>query len=119
MHSAPICHRLFLLVLLGATPALAQAPRLTLPDASPHASVSQRVGLTDITIDYHRPAVGKRKIWGALVPYDEPWRAGANENTTLTFPSPVPVGGKQLPAGRYVFHISPPATTRTVALSTV
>ena len=119
MHLASGCHRLFLLVLLGATPALAQAPRLTLPDASPHASVSQRVGLTDITIDYHRPAVGKRKIWGALVPYDEPWRAGANENTTFTFSSPVTVGGKQLPAGTYGFHIIPTAKTWTVALSTV
>ena len=58
MHLARTHHRMFLLVLLGATPALAQAPRLSLPDASPRASVSQRVGLTDITIDYHRPAVG-------------------------------------------------------------
>ena len=91
MHLTPTVHRLLLLVLLGATPALAQAPRLALPDASPHASLSQRVGLTDITIDYHRPAVGKRKIWGALVPYDEPWRAGANENTTISFSSPVTV----------------------------
>jgi hypothetical protein len=119
MHLAPAFHRLLLLVLLAATPALAQAPRLTLPDASPHATVSQRVGLTDITIDYHRPAVGKRKIWGVLVPYDEPWRAGANENTTFTFSSPVTVGGKQLPAGTYGFHIIPTAKTWTVAFSTV
>jgi len=119
MHLARTHHRLFLLILLVATPALAQAPRLTLPDASPRASVSQRVGLTDITIDYHRPAVGKRKIWGALVPYDEPWRAGANENTTFTFSSPVTVGGKQLPAGTYGFHIIPTAKTWAVALSTV
>ena len=119
MHLAPNAHRLFLLVLLGATPALAQAPRLTLPDASPHASVSQRVGLTDITIDYHRPAVGKRKIRGGLVPYDEPWRAGANENTTITFSTPVTVGGKQLAAGTYGVHMIPTAKTWTVALSTV
>jgi len=119
MHLASSCHRLFILALLGATPALAQAPRLSLPDASPHASVSQRVGLTDITIDYHRPAVGKRKIWGALVPYDEPWRAGANENTTFTFSSPVTVGSKQLPAGTYGFHIIPTAKTWTVAFSNV
>ena len=119
MHLASSCHRLFLLALLGATPALAQAPRLSLPDASPHASVSQRVGLTDITIDYHRPAVGKRKIWGALVPYDEPWRAGANENTTFTFSSAVTVGSKQLPAGTYGFHIIPTAKTWTVAFSNV
>src|SRR5262245_50148298 len=118
MHLASTSHRLLLLCLLGAAPALAQAPRLTLPDPSPHATVSQRVGLTDITIDYHRPAVQKRKIWGGLVPYDEPWRAGANENTTFTFSTPVTVGGKQLPAGTYGFHIIPTAKTWTVALST-
>jgi hypothetical protein len=118
MHLTPTVHRLFLLFLLCATPALAQAPRLTLPDASPRASVGQRVGLTDITIDYHRPAVGKRKIWGALVPYDEPWRAGANENTTISFSSPVTVGGKQIAAGTYGLHMIPTAKTWTVALST-
>ena len=119
MNLAPTFHRSLLVFFLGAAPALAQAPRLTLPDPSPHASVSQRVGLTDISIDYHRPAVGKRKIWGALVPYNEPWRAGANENTTITFSTPVTVGGKQVPAGRYGFHMIPTPTTWTVALSTV
>jgi DUF2911 family protein len=119
-HSSNLrLHRTLLLVLVGAMPAFAQAPRLSLPDPSPHATVSQRVGLTDITIDYHRPAVNKRKIWGALVPYDEPWRAGANENTTLTFSSAVTVGGKQIPAGTYGLHMIPTAKTWTVALSTV
>ena len=117
MHLASTSHRLFLLGLLCAAPALAQAPRVSLPDPSPHATASQRVGLTDITIDYHRPAVQKRKIWGGLVPYDEPWRAGANENTTFTFSTPVTVGGKQLPAGTYGFFIIPTAKTWTVALS--
>ncbi|HET9158888.1 MAG TPA: DUF2911 domain-containing protein, partial [Myxococcaceae bacterium] len=117
MHLASTSHRLFLLGLLCAAPALAQAPRISLPDPSPHATASQRVGLTDITIDYHRPAVQKRKIWGGLVPYDEPWRAGANENTTFTFSTPVTVGGKQLPAGTYGFFIIPTAKTWTVALS--
>jgi len=106
-------------LLTGATPALAQAPRLSLPDASPHAAVSQRVGLTDITIDYHRPAVGKRKVWGALVPYDEVWRAGANENTTISFSSPVTVGGKQLAAGTYGLHMIPGPSKWTVILSNV
>jgi len=119
MPLTPTFHRSLLVLLLGAAPALAQAPRLTLPDPSPHATVSQRVGVTDITIDYHRPAVNKRKIWGALVPYDEPWRAGANENTTFTFSTPVTVGGKQIPAGTYGFHVIPTAKTWTVALSTV
>ena len=100
--------RLVLCVLLfGSTTALAQAPRLSVPDPSPHASVTQRVGLTDISVDYHRPAVGKRKIWGGLVPYGEVWRAGANENTTITFSTPVSVGGRQVPAGTYQFYCLP------------
>ncbi len=112
-------HTLAAALVLAAGPALAQAPRLTLPDASPRATVMQRVGVTDITIDYHRPAVGKRKIWGGLVPYGEVWRAGANENTTITFSTPVTVGGKQLAAGTYGLHVIPTPTTWTVALSTV
>jgi len=56
------------LVLSGGV-ALAQLPPLNLPQASPAASVKQEIGLTDITIDYHRPAVNKRKVWGDLVPY--------------------------------------------------
>ncbi len=104
---------------VGAAPLLAQSPPLTLPDASPKASVSQRVGLTDISIAYNRPAVNKRKIWGELVPWNEPWRAGANENTTIAFSSPVTVGGKTLPAGTYGVHMIPTEKDWTVALSTV
>jgi tetratricopeptide (TPR) repeat protein len=104
---------------LGALPAAAQTPPLALPDASPKASVRQRVGLTDIEIAYNRPAVNKRKIWGELVPWNEPWRAGANENTTITFSSPVTVGGKTLPAGTYGIHMIPTEKDWAVALSNV
>ncbi len=103
-------------VALCAGFARAQVP-LTLPDASPKASVSQTVGLTDITISYHRPAVNKRKVWGELVPYGEVWRAGANENTTITFSSPVTVGGKALPAGTYGLHMVPAAGEWAIAFS--
>ena len=58
---------------------------LTLPDASQHATVMQQIGMTEIKIDYHRPGVKGREIWGKLVPYDQVWRAGANENTTISF----------------------------------
>src|SRR5690349_8427737 len=70
-------------LLLATAPATAQLPPLDVPQASPAASVSQRIALTDITVTYHRPAVNKREIWGKLVPYGETWRAGANENTTI------------------------------------
>ena len=65
----PSALRLGLPVLLAAAAAGAQ-PQLTFPQASPKASVSQTVGLTDITISYHRPAVNKRKVWGGLVVWD-------------------------------------------------
>src|SRR5690348_7335432 len=99
--------------LVLALPALASAQdrnmKLTTPDASPAASVSQTVGLTKIDVSYHRPAVGGRKVWGGLVPFGEVWRAGANENTTVTFSSPVKIGGKVLHAGTYGLHMLPTA----------
>jgi Protein of unknown function (DUF2911) len=104
---------------LGAGSALGQAPPLNLPQPSPAASVSQTVGLTDITISYHRPAVNKRKIWGELVPYNQVWRAGANENTTITFSTPATVGGKTLPAGTYGLHTMPGEKDWSVMLSSV
>ncbi len=61
--------------------------------------MTQRIGITDITITYHRPLVNGRKIWGGLVPYGQVWRAGANENTIITFPNDVMIEGKPLAAG--------------------
>lgn len=103
-------------VLLAGT-ARAQAPRMMLPDASQAASVTQRVGLTELTVRYHRPAVRQRAIWGALVPYGEVWRAGANENTVLTLSSPATIGGVLVPAGSYGLHMIPGASRWTVILS--
>jgi hypothetical protein len=102
----------------AAGAALGQAP-IVVPEASPKASISQTIGLTDITISYHRPAVNQRKIWGGLVPYNETWRAGANENTTITFSTPATVGGKQLPAGTYGLHMLPGEKDWSVMLSSV
>jgi tetratricopeptide (TPR) repeat protein len=107
---------LFVLSLLFTATAVAQ-PALTLPEASPEASVSQKVGLTDIEIRYHRPGVNKRTVWGELVPYDEVWRAGANENTTISFSTPVTVNGKPLPAGTYGLHMIPTKGDWTIAFS--
>ena len=104
-------------VLLGAQVVSAQAPVLVLPDASPRAKSSQQVGLTEIEVAYHRPAVKGRKVWGGLVPYGKVWRAGANENTVVTFSTPVSVGGTVLPAGQYGLHMLPTATDCTVVFS--
>ncbi|HTO77099.1 MAG TPA: DUF2911 domain-containing protein [Thermoanaerobaculia bacterium] len=97
----------------------AQVPPIVLPQASPEASVEQTVGLTQMAIHYHRPAVAKRKIWGGLVPYGEIWRAGANENTTITFSSPVSIEGQKLAAGTYGLHMIPTEKQWTVAFSNV
>ena len=74
---------------------------------SPGATVSQTIGVTDISVSYHRPGVKGREIWGKLVPYDQVWRAGANEATTLTFSDDVTIGGKELKAGSYGFFVLP------------
>ncbi len=78
-----------------------------LPDTSPKASVTQSVGLAEFKVTYSRPAVNKRKIWGELVPYGDVWRAGADENTTLTASAPFTFGGKAVPAGTYGLHLLP------------
>lgn len=77
------------------------AQQLDLPRPSPKAAVTQTVGLTDVTITYCRPSVKGRAIWGGLVPYDQVWRTGANEATTITFADDVTVEGTKLPAGAY------------------
>jgi hypothetical protein len=78
-----------------------RAQQLDLPRPSPKATVSQTVGLTDVTIAYCRPGVKGRVIWGGLVPYDQVWRTGANEATTITFADDVTIEGTTLPAGTY------------------
>jgi len=92
-------------------------PALRLPDTSPAASAGQTIGVTDVQITYHRPAVNKRKIWGGLVPYDTLWRAGANQNTVISFSTPVKVEGQPLPAGQYAFYAIPSATQWTLVFS--
>jgi hypothetical protein len=105
-------------VLFASATAHAQAA-LKVPEQSPGASVTQTVGLTEITVAYHRPAVAGRTVWGQLVPYGEPWRAGANENTTITFSTDVKIGGKPLRAGTYGLHMLPTAKDWTVMFSTM
>ncbi len=85
--------------LFGVSTSHAQSALVDLPRDSQHATVMQRIGITDITINYHRPLVKGRQIWGKVVPYGEIWRAGANENTTITFTDPVTIEGR--PLSRY------------------
>lgn len=115
MSLRPIVAGAFLVLAAGV--AQAQNFQLVLPRQSPHASVSQVIGLTEVSVSYHRPSVGGRKIWGGLVPYDSVWRAGANENTVLRISSPARIGGKDVPAGSYGLHMLPTASTWTIILS--
>ena len=92
-------------------------PNLPVPQPSPLATVSQTAGITVVTITYHRPAVKGRTVWGGLVPYDEVWRAGANENTTVSFSTPVRLAGTTIPAGTYGLHMIPTTGTWTVIVN--
>src|SRR6266704_3932550 len=99
----------------GISPA--QSFVLDLPRPSQRAQITQRVGITDVTISYHRPLVNNRKVWDALVPYGKVWRAGANENTTITFSDPVQIEGKPLDKGTYGLHMIPNADEWTIIFS--
>ncbi len=91
-----------------------QAADLKLPRPSQKAQVMQTVGLTDVTINYSRPGVKGRTIWGDLVPYDKVWRTGANEATDITFSTDVKVNGQPLAAGTYSLHTIPTKSDWTV-----
>jgi len=107
------------IVLLAATAAVAQSTQLNLPRDSQRASVTQRIGITDITVNYHRPLVKGRTIWGKVVPYGQVWRAGANENTTITFTDAVSVEGNPLDKGTYGLHMIPNQDQWIIAFSRV
>jgi hypothetical protein len=94
-----------------------QTVMLDLPLQSQHAVIMQRIGITDITVDYHRPLANGRQIWGKLVPYSQVWRAGANENTTVTFTDPVAIEGQPLDKGTYGLHMIPGENQWTVIFS--
>jgi hypothetical protein len=104
------------LVVLCSLAGAARAD-LDLPRPSPFAKVVQTVGLTDITVDYSSPGVKGRPIWGAVVPYDKMWRAGANQATKVTFSRDVTFGGKPVPAGTYAFFLIPSKGAWTVILN--
>jgi tetratricopeptide (TPR) repeat protein len=118
MFRATLRGALFCL-LMAALPGLglAQSFVLNLPLQSQQAVISQRIGITDITINYHRPLINDRKVWGDLVPYGKVWRAGANLNTTISFSDPVTIEGKPLAAGTYGLHMIPNADEWTIIFS--
>ncbi|MEO6730834.1 MAG: DUF2911 domain-containing protein [Ferruginibacter sp.] len=115
----------FLSLSLGAASQGITTPRTP----SPAAAVSQTIGISTVTVNYSRPSVKKREIWGAIVPYgwnkqgfgpgnEAPWRAGANENTTISFSHDATVEGKPVSAGVYgLFFVINENSTGEVILS--
>jgi hypothetical protein len=97
-----------------AAPA-AKAPET--PRPSPSAKVSQRVGFTDISVEYSSPGVKKRKVWGDVVPLDKMWRTGANASTKVTFSKDVVIGDKPVPAGTYALLTIPGKKSWTLVLN--
>lgn len=93
-----------LIILLCSGLAVAQ---IQTPQPSPSTTLEQVVGLTEVKIEYSRPAMRGRTIMGDLVPYGSLWRTGANKNTTLSFSDPVTVGGQALAAGTYALFTRP------------
>ena len=106
-------------VLMTGLFAQAPAPKIEFPAASPAATVKQRVGFTDIEVNYSRPSMRGRKIFGSLQPYGEIWRTGANNATKITFSTAVKFGGADVPAGSYALFSIPGETEWTVILNKV
>ena len=100
--------KLFLLVCIVALTANTNAQVKT-PAPSPAQKIVQTVGLTEVTLEYSRPAMRERTIFGGLVPYGKLWRTGANANTKITFSDAVEIGGKKLEAGTYAIFTKPSA----------
>jgi hypothetical protein len=103
----------------GSSFCHAQSALLDLPRDSQHSAVTQRIGITDITISYSRPLVKGRPIRGKLVPYNEVWRTGANENTIVKFTDDVTIEGKPLAKGTYALFTIPGENQWTVIFSKV
>ncbi len=103
-----------LLILLAITAAFSVNAQITTPQPSPFSKLEQKVGLTDITLEYSRPSMRGRVIFGGLEPYGELWRLGANANTKITFSTDVTIGGNEVKAGTYAIFATPNETSWNV-----
>ena len=95
---------IYLLALCVSSAALAQVQT---PQPSPSSKIHQTVGLTEVSVEFSRPAMRGRDIMGALVPYGAIWRTGANKNTVITFGDEVTFGDQELAAGSYALYTRP------------
>lgn len=93
------------------------AQQIQMPQASPQATNVQKVGLTDVKVEYSRPSLKGRKIFGELVPFGQVWRTGANAATIVTFSTDVKIEGKDVPKGSYALYSIPQKDEWTFILS--
>ena len=118
MNAKPLFYSLAFVCGLAFVPTLsAQTPPVEFPAASPACTLKQRVGLTDIQIDYSRPGMKGREIYGGIVPFDHVWRTGANQSTKISFSTPVKLDGHEIPAGKYALYTIPGENEWTIILS--
>ncbi|MEM7485187.1 MAG: DUF2911 domain-containing protein [Bacteroidota bacterium] len=99
-----------LIFLCVVTVSFAMEAQITTPAPSPASKLMQKVGLTDVTVDYSRPSMRGRTIFGNLVPYDKLWRTGANAYTTISFSTDVTIAGQEVKAGTYSIFTKPTAS---------
>ena len=113
----------FFLVLTGIAilapnlPAQPAAPKVEFPAPSPACTIKQRVGLTDIQVDYSRPGIKNRQIFGGIVPYGKVWRTGANSATKISFSTDVNLNGTAIPAGTYELFTIPGEDEWTIIIN--
>lgn len=105
----------FFAFMLSAGMLLAQ---VTTPAPSPLCKMEQKVGLTDVTLEYSRPGIKDRTIFGGLVPYNEMWRTGANSSSKVGFSTDVKIGDQTLPAGKYTLFTIPGEDKWTIIFHT-
>ena len=121
MNLVPLSFRvvgLWLLSSAGPHAVRAQEPpRVVFPAPSALGNVRQRIGVTEVEVEYSRPNKNGRQIFGSLVPFGEVWRTGANASTKISFADAVRLGGTEVPAGKYALYTIPTAGEWTVILS--
>jgi hypothetical protein len=104
-------------LVLSALAAAQARGEMELPRHSPHATVLQRIGLTDVTVEYNSPAVRGRRIWGEVVPLGQIWRGGDSPASRITFSRDVMFAGREVPAGRYALLLVPGRDLWTLILN--
>ena len=105
------------IVLLSIVGFNAKAQQLKVPAPSPAATIKQSVGLAEVTVEYSRPGVKGRTIYGDVVPFGKVWRTGANASTKITFGEDVKLDGNPVPAGTYAFYTIPDKDEWTIILN--